>query len=129
MTASERPPASVTFVGNATTVLRIGDFTLLTDPNFLHAGRRAHLGYGIWTRRRTDPAMGVPELPPLDAVLYPEIDAMVVHLGGARARRAADHGRAAGRPAHPAWSAPGWPCPCTTATTRRSGRRSPTTCA
>lgn len=61
--------ASVTFVGNATTLLRLGDFTLLTDPNFLHAGQRAYLGNGLWTRRLTQPASTVDELPPLDAVL------------------------------------------------------------
>jgi L-ascorbate metabolism protein UlaG (beta-lactamase superfamily) len=61
--------AEVTFVGTATTVLNIGGFTLLTDPNFLHAGQRAYLGYGMWTRRRTEPAMSIAELPRLDAVL------------------------------------------------------------
>ena len=29
---------SLTFVGTATTVLRLGGFTILTDPNFLHRG-------------------------------------------------------------------------------------------
>jgi L-ascorbate metabolism protein UlaG (beta-lactamase superfamily) len=61
--------ASVTFVGNATTLLRLGDFTLLTDPNFLHAGEVAYLGYGLWSRRRTQPAMDIDELPDLDAVV------------------------------------------------------------
>src|SRR4051794_35627705 len=61
--------ASVTFVGTATTLLRLGPFTLLTDPNFLHAGEPASLGYGLWSRRRTEPAMNVDELPPLDAVV------------------------------------------------------------
>ncbi|HYN94450.1 MAG TPA: MBL fold metallo-hydrolase [Pilimelia sp.] len=60
---------SVTFVGTATTILRLGDFTLLTDPNFLHAGQRAYLGYGMWSKRRTDPAMRIEQLPRLDAVL------------------------------------------------------------
>jgi L-ascorbate metabolism protein UlaG (beta-lactamase superfamily) len=60
---------SVTFVGTATTVLEIGGFTLLTDPNFLHRGERAYLGNGLWSKRRTDPAMTIAELPPLDAVL------------------------------------------------------------
>jgi L-ascorbate metabolism protein UlaG (beta-lactamase superfamily) len=60
---------SLTFVGNATTVLRIGDFTILTDPNFLRAGQRAYLGYGAWTRRRADPAFTLGELPSLDGVL------------------------------------------------------------
>jgi L-ascorbate metabolism protein UlaG (beta-lactamase superfamily) len=62
-------PAAVTFIGTATTVLEIGEFTLLTDPNFLHSGQRAYLGYGMWSRRRTDPALSIPELPRLDAVL------------------------------------------------------------
>src|SRR4051794_9543649 len=61
--------ASVTFVGNATTVLRLGDFTLMTDPNFVSAGSRVHLGYGAWTRRLVDPALTIGQLPPLDAVL------------------------------------------------------------
>jgi L-ascorbate metabolism protein UlaG (beta-lactamase superfamily) len=61
--------ASLTFVGTATTVLRLGGFTLLTDPNFLRRGQRVHLGYGLNSRRRTDPALGIAELPELDAVL------------------------------------------------------------
>jgi L-ascorbate metabolism protein UlaG (beta-lactamase superfamily) len=60
---------TLTFVGTATTVLRIGPFTLLTDPNFLHRGQRAYLGKGLWSRRLTDPAMSVDELPPLDAIV------------------------------------------------------------
>jgi len=61
--------AEMTFVGNATTLLRLGSFTLLTDPNFVSAGRRVHLGYGAWTRRLRDPAMTMDELPPLDGVV------------------------------------------------------------
>lgn len=63
------PGNSVTFIGTATTVLRIGPFTLLTDPNFIHAGQRAYLGYGLWSRRRSDPALTVAQLPDLDAVV------------------------------------------------------------
>lgn len=59
----------VTFIGTATTVLRIGGFTLLTDPNFLHRGQRAYLGKGLWSRRRTDPALRIAQLPHLDAVV------------------------------------------------------------
>ncbi len=61
--------ASLTFVGNATTLLRLGRFTVLTDPNFIRKGQRAYLGHGLWTRRLTDPAMGIDELPRLDAVV------------------------------------------------------------
>ncbi len=61
--------AAVTFVGNATTVLRLGAFTLLTDPAFGPAGSRVSLGYGMWTRRVKDPALQVVDLSALDAVL------------------------------------------------------------
>jgi L-ascorbate metabolism protein UlaG (beta-lactamase superfamily) len=60
---------SLTFVGTATTLLRLGSFTLLTDPNFLHRGQRAYLGKGLWSRRLTEPAMASADLPQLDAVL------------------------------------------------------------
>jgi L-ascorbate metabolism protein UlaG (beta-lactamase superfamily) len=57
------------FVGNATTLIRCAGFTVLTDPNFLHAGQRAYLGNGLWSRRVKDPALELGELPPLDAVV------------------------------------------------------------
>lgn len=57
------------FVGTATTVVTLGSFTVLTDPNFLHRGQRAYLGWGLSTRRLTDPAIEPNELPSLDAVL------------------------------------------------------------
>jgi L-ascorbate metabolism protein UlaG (beta-lactamase superfamily) len=61
--------ASVTFVGNATTVLHLGEFTLLTDPAFGPAGSRVYLGKGAWTRRLKDPALEVVDLSVLDGVL------------------------------------------------------------
>jgi L-ascorbate metabolism protein UlaG (beta-lactamase superfamily) len=61
--------ARLTFVGTATTLLRLGGFTLLTDPNFVRRGQRVHLGYGLWSKRRTDPALTADELPGLDALL------------------------------------------------------------
>jgi L-ascorbate metabolism protein UlaG (beta-lactamase superfamily) len=57
------------FIGTATTVVTLGSFTLLTDPNFLHRGQRAYLGWGLSSRRLTEPAIGPEELPPLDVVL------------------------------------------------------------
>jgi len=60
---------SLTFIGNATTLLRLGSFTLLTDPNFLRRGQRAYLGKGLWSRRLKDPAMGIDQLPALDGVV------------------------------------------------------------
>jgi L-ascorbate metabolism protein UlaG (beta-lactamase superfamily) len=67
--ADGAPAARLMFIGTATTVLRIGPFTLLTDPNFLHRGQRAYLGKGLWSRRLTEPALTPAELPELDAVV------------------------------------------------------------
>ncbi len=61
--------ASLTFVGTATTVLNLGGITLLTDPNFLHKSQRVYLGYGLFSKRRTEPAMQPDALPPLDGVV------------------------------------------------------------
>src|SRR3954451_16756267 len=61
--------ASLTFVGTATTLLRLGEFTLLTDPNFLHRGQRAYLGKGLWSRRTSEPSLQPEDLPPLDAIV------------------------------------------------------------
>ena len=60
---------TLTFVGNATTIIRYGPLTLLTDPNFLAEGQRAHLGYGLTSRRLKDPAVDIKDLPPLDGVV------------------------------------------------------------
>lgn len=68
-TAGARSGDSVTFVGNATTIIRCGGFTLLTDPNFLRRGEHVHLGYGITATRLRDPALTVDELPDLDGVV------------------------------------------------------------
>jgi len=65
----------MTFVGNATTVLRLGDFTLLTDPAFGAAGSRVYLGYGAWARRVEDPA-----LQPGHNRLLPDVMGSVVEL-------------------------------------------------
>ncbi|MED7922827.1 MBL fold metallo-hydrolase [Nonomuraea sp. LP-02] len=60
---------SIQFIGNATTLIRYNGFTLLTDPNFLHRGQLAYLGHGLVSRRRTDPALEIEDLPTLDAVV------------------------------------------------------------
>lgn len=67
--ASPAGSGSVFFVGTATTILRYGGFTILTDPNFLHKGEHAHLGYGLKSPRLTDPALPFEKLPPIDFVL------------------------------------------------------------
>jgi L-ascorbate metabolism protein UlaG (beta-lactamase superfamily) len=73
---------SLEFIGTATTLLRLGPFTVLTDPNFLHRGQRAYLGKGLWSRRLTEPARQPADLPALDAVL-------LSHLHGDHFDRAA----------------------------------------
>lgn len=65
----EPDEASLTFIGTATMLLRLGPFTLLTDPNFLHRGQRAYLGWGLSSVRRSEPALQIPDLPRLDAVV------------------------------------------------------------
>jgi L-ascorbate metabolism protein UlaG (beta-lactamase superfamily) len=60
---------TIYFIGTATVLIRWGGFTVLTDPNFLHRGERVHLGYGLHSTRRTEPAMQLSELPKIDVVL------------------------------------------------------------
>ena len=59
----------LTFIGTATTLLELGPFRVLTDPNFLHKGQRAYVGKGLTAKRLTEPAMDPRDLPPLDAVV------------------------------------------------------------
>ena len=67
--AERADDVTLTFGGNATALLCVGGFTLLTDPNFLHRGQRAYLGYGLWTKRLTEPALHPKQLPALDAIV------------------------------------------------------------
>jgi L-ascorbate metabolism protein UlaG (beta-lactamase superfamily) len=75
---------SLYFIGTATTLIRYGDLTLLTDPNFLHQGERAYLGYGLTSKRLTSPALTPDQLPPLDAIV-------LSHLHGDHWDRRANH--------------------------------------
>ncbi len=77
----------LTFVGTATCLLHLGPFTVLTDPNFLHRGQYAYLGKGLVSRRLTEPAMQVGEVPDLDAVV-------LSHLHGDHFDRVARRGLA-----------------------------------
>ncbi|MEO6501509.1 MAG: MBL fold metallo-hydrolase [Jatrophihabitantaceae bacterium] len=63
------PAGSLLFIGTATTLIRYGDLTLLTDPNFLHQGQRAYLGYGLTAKRLTEPALTPEQLPEQDLIL------------------------------------------------------------
>ena len=60
---------TVQFIGTATVLIRYQGFTILTDPNFLHKGDHVHLGYGLTSERKTDPAISFDQLPPIDLVV------------------------------------------------------------
>src|ERR1700753_1324233 len=59
----------VYFIGNATTLIRFGGLTILTDPAFLHKGEHVYLGPGILARREVEPACQIPDLPPIDLIV------------------------------------------------------------
>lgn len=60
---------TVQFIGTATVIIRYQGFTILTDPNFLHKGGHVHLGYGLTSERKTNPAIIFEDLPPIDLVV------------------------------------------------------------
>jgi L-ascorbate metabolism protein UlaG (beta-lactamase superfamily) len=60
---------SVFFIGNATVLIRLGGFTILTDPTFIHMHEEVSIGYGLHSKRLTNPALEIADLPPLDFVL------------------------------------------------------------
>ena len=64
-----RSQDSVQFVGTGTVIVRHAGITILTDPNFLHAGDHVQLGYGLASQRLTNPAVEFDALPPIDLVL------------------------------------------------------------
>jgi L-ascorbate metabolism protein UlaG (beta-lactamase superfamily) len=68
-TAYDDMGGSITFVGTATVLMRVLGFTILTDPNFLHQGEHAPLGYGLRSRRLTEPALMPSQLPEIDVVV------------------------------------------------------------
>ncbi|GGV22218.1 MBL fold metallo-hydrolase [Streptomyces griseoflavus] len=93
MHAPPEGSAEILFIGNATLLIRYGDLTLLTDPNFLHRGQLAHLGYGLVSRRLSEPALDVAGLP------HEDLDAVVLsHLHGDHFDRVARRGLDRGLP-------------------------------
>jgi len=60
---------SVTWIGEATVLIRSHGMTVLTDPNFLRRGEPAHILPGLPDLRRADPALDFDELPPIDLVV------------------------------------------------------------
>lgn len=67
--AADFAEGEVYFIGNATTLIRYGGLTVLTDPAFLHKGEHVHLGHGIWARREVEPACQIADLPPVDLIV------------------------------------------------------------
>ncbi|KAK9420982.1 putative Metallo-beta-lactamase domain-containing protein [Seiridium unicorne] len=66
---NDKEDGSIYFIGTATTIIQWGGLKILTDPNFLHAGDHVHLGPGVNAERKTNPAVEIDELPPMDLVL------------------------------------------------------------
>ncbi len=67
--AANEPNGNVQFIGTATVLIRYRGLTIMTDPNFLHKGEHVHLGYGLTSQRRTNPAIDFDKLPPIDLVI------------------------------------------------------------
>jgi L-ascorbate metabolism protein UlaG (beta-lactamase superfamily) len=67
--ARAAPGDQITFVGTATTIISVAGFSILTDPNFLHQGDRAYLGLGVSSKRLTEPALAIRQLPALDFIV------------------------------------------------------------
>lgn len=60
---------SIFFIGTATVLIRYAGFTILTDPNFLHQHDVVALGYGLRSKRLTNPAIDIEDLPHIDLVV------------------------------------------------------------
>jgi hypothetical protein len=67
--SSSAPDGAVTFNGTATTLVQVAGFSILADPNFLHRGQRAYVGMGLVTKRLSEPALSLDQLPPVDFVV------------------------------------------------------------
>jgi L-ascorbate metabolism protein UlaG (beta-lactamase superfamily) len=60
---------TIFFIGNASLLIRYAGLTILTDPSFVHMHEKVNLGYGLKSKRLTNPAMEVEDLPPIDLIL------------------------------------------------------------
>jgi len=60
---------SITFIGNATVIIRYAGFTILTDPTFIHMHEKVHIRYGLYATRLTNPSIDIKDLPPIDFVI------------------------------------------------------------
>jgi L-ascorbate metabolism protein UlaG (beta-lactamase superfamily) len=66
LTTVEQDDGVVTLIGSATMLVRLGGFTLATDPGVVPLDEHAPSGYGLRSRRRPELPMTPDDLPPLD---------------------------------------------------------------
>ena len=66
-------PVPLPLSGRQRSLSGYGGLTLLTDPNFLHRGDHAHLGYGLTSKRLTNPAIELEDLPHVDMVILSQM--------------------------------------------------------
>jgi L-ascorbate metabolism protein UlaG (beta-lactamase superfamily) len=59
----------VTHIGGPTILIEVGGWRLLTDPTFDPPGRKYDFGWGTGSKKLTGPAIAIPDLAPIDAVL------------------------------------------------------------
>jgi L-ascorbate metabolism protein UlaG (beta-lactamase superfamily) len=59
----------ITHIGGPTALIEVGDWRLLTDPTFDSPGRKYNFGWGTGSTKLAGPAIAVPDLAPIDAVL------------------------------------------------------------
>jgi L-ascorbate metabolism protein UlaG (beta-lactamase superfamily) len=50
-------------------LIRYAEFTILTDPTFIHMHEKVSLSFGMHTTRLTNPAIDINQLPTLDMVI------------------------------------------------------------
>lgn len=60
---------SVYFIGNATLLIRYTGFAILTDPTFVHMHEKVNLGCGLKSKRLTNPALEIKDLPSIDLIV------------------------------------------------------------
>ncbi|KAJ5825344.1 Zn-dependent hydrolases of the beta-lactamase protein [Penicillium riverlandense] len=65
---------SITHIGTATAIFKIDDVNLLTDPFFSPAGTTWDVGSGNFLKNTETPALGLENLPVIDAILLSHED-------------------------------------------------------
>jgi L-ascorbate metabolism protein UlaG (beta-lactamase superfamily) len=74
MPSSFKSTLSITHIGTATAILDINGVILLTDPFFSPAGTEFKGSSGVVLKTSDNPALGLADLPPIDAVLLSHED-------------------------------------------------------